>query len=917
MPRHAKKHGGFAQLAAFAMATLLSVSVIAGSKASDPLENIDLGTAANFAVLAGSAITNTGATTITGTGGDIGSYPTRAFDSAAVATSGTKYEAADVSAETVSILIAAKADLQAAFDDAKGRQVPTPTTLTIFSGVTLEPGLYKIAGILALADGEILTLDAGGNPNAVFIFQIGTSLTLANNSEVKLTGGAQAKNVFWQVGVTATFGTATKFSGTIMAGTSITAASGSTFDGQLLAIGTTVTLDNNNITNNANASAPTASSSASPTGTATIGSTLTNAITFNAEPIAVVSYAWEFSQSSALGWALIAGANDSTFTLTNAQSGGYLRTVATATNEAGTLTQTSTATTQILPPAPARPNLTADFDTGLSNSDGLTSEARPELALTDLVIGSDVLLTATKGELAQTCSFTATSTTQSCVFTDPLADGTWSLAAVNVVNGHSSANSLALSITIDKTAPAVGAFTVNQASFATSVITHSLVFTESVTGLEATDFTLVSDGVSCEEPTLSGSGASYTISLNDCTGDGELQLRLAADSAVDLAGNTGPGVVFLTAVATKDETAPTVLFVSSSTANGLLTQGEQLEIQVRFSEPVIVSGTPEISLETGTTDRVASYVSGSGTTTLVFDYTVEPGDSSADLDYVASNSLALNGGSIADSAGNNAALALAVPGATGSLGANRTFAVAGNVIRLEISQSSSTATSAALSWTLDSPTALACEDLSHNDGAHFDFTSLSSIDSIVSSNEGRTCTISATSSVGPAQYGTSSLSIASTFSFTNAAFEPHAVASEDETGIFVQIPAETGHGNFTQTPGSGTTADEYLHELGHGLLDGAGVADLEALLALGIVNSVASAPSQSIAQPLGRLAVWKSMSQHWIAAGNSISLQLEVSAVTAANHMLLPMSRLGKLDLRGIMSIWDHAAKTTEFSFTS
>lgn len=919
MPKHAKKRGPLLQLGAFALAALLTASGMSATQATAALQPIDLGTAANFAVLAGSAITNTGATTITGTGGDIGSYPTRAFDSAAVATTGTKYEAADESAETVGILSKAKTDLQAAFNDAKGRQVPTPTTLTIFSGVTLEPGLYKIDGILALAGSEILTLDAANDPNAVFIFQIGTGLTLAANSQVILTRGAQAKNVFWQVGTAATFGAAASFSGTVMAGTAITAAPGASFDGQLLAIGTAVTLDNNTINNNANASAPTASVTASPTGTATIGSSLANSITFDGEPSPVVSYAWEFSLNGNSGWSTVADATDSTFTLTNAQAGGYLRTVATATNAAGTLTQTSTATTQILPPAPARPNLAQDSDTGSSSSDGVTSETRPELVLTDLVIGSEVVLTATKDDLAQTCSFIANSATQSCSFSNPLADGTWSLTAVSTVGGYSSAESDSLSITIDTTAPAVETFTVDQASFATSVLTHSLVFTESVTGLEATDFSVESDGVSCNEPTLSGSGTSYTISLANCTGVGDLQLRLSAGATQDLAGNSGPSVDFLTAVATRDETAPTVLFVSSSNANGLLTQGERLEIQVRFSEPVIVSGAPTITLETGTVDRVASYLSGSGTATLVFDYKVGPGDSAADLDYVASNSLALNGGSIADPAGNNAVRTLPAPGEAGSLGANRAFAVDGNLIRLEILPVSSTSHDRSVSWTITALVPLNCNAFSNVAGVDFDFTGLSPL-TITSSNSDKTCIISGKSIIGPAQYGISSLSLASTFSFANGDYEPHTTSTGAETDIVVDIlPVHDNQGGVTQTPGSGTTLDEYLHELGQGLLAGVGAADVASLLGLGMVNAADAAPTEAIAiDHIGVTGELTSMSRHEISAGDSISLQLEVSDEIATNHMLAAYVKTGEnWTYAGSRAFADHAAKTTEFSFTS
>jgi hypothetical protein len=96
--------------------------------------------------------------------------------------------------------------------------------------------------------------------------------------------------------------------------------------------------------------------------------------------------------------------------------------------------------------------------------------------------------------------------------------------------------------------------------------------------------------------------------------------------------------------------------------------GTVIDVRVTFSETVNVTGTPRLRLETGTTDRYATYASGSGSNTLVFNYTVQAGDTSSDLNYVATSSLTLNGGTIKDAAGNNATLTLPSPGAAGSLG---------------------------------------------------------------------------------------------------------------------------------------------------------------------------------------------------------------------------------------------------------
>ncbi|MBB1270818.1 S-layer family protein, partial [Shewanella sp. SR44-3] len=128
-----------------------------------------------------------------------------------------------------------------------------------------------------------------------------------------------------------------------------------------------------------------------------------------------------------------------------------------------------------------------------------------------------------------------------------------------------------------------------------------------------------------------------------------------------------------------DGVAPTVSSVNASTADGTYKLGDIISIQVNFNEAVTVTGTPQLTLETGTTDRTIDYASGSGSSTLTFNYTIQSGDTSSDLDYVATNSLALNSGTIRDAATNNAALTLASPGSANSLGNNKALVVDGAV----------------------------------------------------------------------------------------------------------------------------------------------------------------------------------------------------------------------------------------------
>ncbi len=198
---------------------------------------IPLGTAANFAVLAGATVTNTGLTVITG---DLGVSPGTAvtgFPPGIV--TGTQHKG-DATAAT------AEADLVTAINTANALTLPI-TVAGDLGGQTLVPGLYKSTSSLAISSGD-LTLDAQGNANAVFVFQIASTLTVTTGHQVILTGGAKAANVFWVVGSSATLGTNSVFKGTIMAQASITITTGATLDGRALAVTGAVTLDTNTIT---------------------------------------------------------------------------------------------------------------------------------------------------------------------------------------------------------------------------------------------------------------------------------------------------------------------------------------------------------------------------------------------------------------------------------------------------------------------------------------------------------------------------------------------------------------------------------------------------------------------------------------------------------------------------------------------
>ena len=204
---------------------------------------VPLGTASGFAVLAGSGITVAGAVNTTTITGDIGTYPTPSI----TGLGNVVLNGANQTADTGLMLIA-KNDLVTAYGNAAGQSatVSYGSANQELGGLNLTPGVYNDSTSFGLTG--ILTLNAGGDPNAVWIFQAGSTLTTASNSKVDLIGGAQACHVFWQVGSSATLGTYSDFAGNILALTSITADTGATVDGRLLAQNGAVTLDNNTIT---------------------------------------------------------------------------------------------------------------------------------------------------------------------------------------------------------------------------------------------------------------------------------------------------------------------------------------------------------------------------------------------------------------------------------------------------------------------------------------------------------------------------------------------------------------------------------------------------------------------------------------------------------------------------------------------
>jgi hypothetical protein len=317
---------------------------------------------------------------------------------------------------------------------------------------------------------------------------------------------------------------------------------------------------------------PVVSGSNAPTGSAGSGATLTSAVTFTDQAVAILkTYKWQrCTDAGATSCTDISGATSSTYVAGADDAGKYLRTVVTGTSTVDSVARstvgTSAVTAQISESAPGAPGT-------------------PTAVAGDSQVTVTVVVPSTGGTPS---SYTVTALNDGGTALDPL-----------------------------KTCTVTGA-------------SGSCV----ITGLS--------------------NNTAYKFSSTATNGAGTSSASTASSSATPTRTVTG---------------------VTSSTANGSYKAGDTISIQVTFSGAAIVTGTPRLTLETGSTDRAIDYLSGSGTNTLTFSYTVQDGDTSADLDYVTTTSLALNSGTIKDAAGNNAVLTLASPAATNSLGANKAIVI--------------------------------------------------------------------------------------------------------------------------------------------------------------------------------------------------------------------------------------------------
>jgi ice-binding like protein len=262
-PPHLKR----SSRAAAALAVCAAFAAIPAAAAASP---VNLATASPFVVLGGQAVTNTGPSVL---GGDLGVSPGAALTLGAATVLGATHANDAVAAQ-------AQLDVTTAYGVAAGQAVTADLTGIDLGGLSLVAGAYRFTSSAQLTGP--LVLDAQNDPNAQFVFEIGSSLTTASASSVVLINGASPCNVYWQVGSSAALGSATAFQGNLMALTSISLNNAATVQGRLLARNGSVTLINNVITNSmctTPATPPPGPDSGSGSGGAGSGSTGSGTVT--------------------------------------------------------------------------------------------------------------------------------------------------------------------------------------------------------------------------------------------------------------------------------------------------------------------------------------------------------------------------------------------------------------------------------------------------------------------------------------------------------------------------------------------------------------------------------------------------------------------------------------------------------------
>jgi hypothetical protein len=296
------------------------------------------------------------------------------------------------------------------------------------------------------------------------------------------------------------------------------------------------------------------------------------------------------------------------------------------------------------------------------------------------------------------------------------------------------------------------------------------------------------------------SGQSVSLSYNDPTSGND------SNALQDRVGND---VASFSRSVTNNSTwnglSAFVQNVGGKTANGSYRLGSVIEIWITFSEPVVVTGTPKLQLETGATDQEATYVSGSGTSSLLFQLTVGATATTNDLDYASTSALILNSGTIKNAAGENATLTLAAPNASGSLAANSQIRLDNTSAVMTLSATANSFSSNQISFVLQSDEVLDCSSISTSNGVDFVFGNFSTVSAVTSS--GNNCIVTVQTNVATGSSAQFSLSPTVSFSVNDLAGNATTTLSQTVTvTVTIAAPAPTPTPTVTPEPVSGFNA---------------------------------------------------------------------------------------------------------------
>ena len=506
-----------------------------------------------------------------------------------------------------------------------------------------------------------------------------------------------------------------------------------------------------------------------------------------------------------------ANTNGNTFTLMSLTNGTYYRIKVRAVNETGEGTASSEVTASPRPLAvPESPIITRILSSANDNTLSTTqlSVAFNEPANNGSAISSYQYSTDDgstwksradgSGRLSPIVISTVSASTSN------LLTGTQYAIRIRAVNTNGSgpaSESSNGSPASDTTAPTVTlgvtSSSATSASISFTVTGNEAISCSSLSSVSGVDFDLTNiseiDSIAQTSSTL----CTVNATSSAVAGGGAVSSTLTAASSfsmTDPAGNaqttlTGsPKTISVTIAAPPDTTAPTISslsFTSNAGGDSTYKSGEVVSVTVVFSEAVIVTGSPRMLIQ-GLTSKYLLYTSGSTTNQLVFSYTVASGDTDEDGIGVAANSLSLNSGTIKDAATNAATITHL------AIATNPTHKVDTTAPTVTLGVTSSSATSASISFTVTGNEAIWCSSLSLVSGVDFDLTNISQIDSIAQTSS-TLCTVNATSSaVAGGGAVSSTLTAASSFSLTDTAGNAQTTLTGSPKTISVTVSGSGG-----------------------------------------------------------------------------------------------------------------------------